>query len=44
MIDSVEISTITSSRKCSQMIATTTNYGTVLQYFFQLRNASGKRL
>ena len=31
---------MTSSRKCSQMIATTTDYGTVLQYRFQLRIAA----
>jgi len=40
MIDSVEISTMASSRKCCQMIATTTNYDTVLQYCFQLRIAA----
>jgi len=40
MTDSIEISTMTSSRKCSQMSATTTNYGTVLQYCFQLRIAA----
>jgi len=40
MIDSVAISTMTSSRKCSQMIPTTTNYGTVLQYCFQSRTIS----
>jgi len=40
VIVSVEISTMTSSRKCSQVIAITTNYGTVLQYCFRLRIAS----
>ena len=47
MIDSVEIqtanlgfSTVASSKKCPQIIATTTNYGTVLQYCFQLRIVS----
>jgi len=40
MTDSVKISTMTSSRKCCQMITTTTNYGTVLQCCFQLRIAA----
>jgi len=40
MIDSVEISTTTSSRKCTQMIATTTNYGRVLQFSVILRIAA----
>jgi len=33
MIDSVQISTMTSSRKCSQMIATTTNWYSITVLF-----------
>jgi len=50
MIDSVEIpktntsfTTMTSSRKCFQMITTTTDYGTVFSYAFPVYNGNARK-